>query len=283
MGIEKFFLNLKLNKNFSKNITEKITNKFDFIYIDFNSIICKAIENIERDLNYVNFEIYYNQANNIELFRNEDKILDKLDIDFSTINITSDNFLKNYKLSHVIKDKYVSFNNDLNVCIYDEVDDILNPLTNQLNIVNCDLDTADKDKLIRNIGIISDFMFKLYDLEEENKGLYDEVFNRDEQFYNIVDSIKYNELFKFVIRNLLNDGKYKIIKDTLEISGIELETYINNIISNEKNSDGSYKYFYTQLILSEYSNTLYNLYIKYFILKNSFVLKKQPNIASEMV
>ena len=34
MGIEKFFLNLKLNKNFSKNITEKITNKFDFIYID---------------------------------------------------------------------------------------------------------------------------------------------------------------------------------------------------------------------------------------------------------
>jgi 5'-3' exonuclease len=68
MGIEKFFLNLKLNKYFSKNITEKLSDKFDFVYLDLNSIICRSIEIIENDLNYVQFEIIYNKINDITTF-----------------------------------------------------------------------------------------------------------------------------------------------------------------------------------------------------------------------
>lgn len=66
MGIEKFFLNLKSNKNFNKNITQKTTDKFDLVYLDFNSIICTTIEELEKKINYVKFEQIFNKYNSIE-------------------------------------------------------------------------------------------------------------------------------------------------------------------------------------------------------------------------
>ena len=48
------------------------------------------------------------------------------------------NYLKNFKLNNAKKnDSVISFNND--VFIFDEIDDLLNPLTNQLNIVDCNI------------------------------------------------------------------------------------------------------------------------------------------------
>lgn len=77
MGIEKFFLNLKSNKNFNKNITQKVTNNFDVVYIDFNSVICKTVEELEQKLNYVKYEQIYNSYNSIEeLSEESNKIIE---------------------------------------------------------------------------------------------------------------------------------------------------------------------------------------------------------------
>jgi len=103
MGIEKFFLNLKSNKNFNNNITANTTKNFDLVYIDFNSVICKTIEDIEKKLNYVNYEKIYMKHNSINEFSEESKkiieeynINDNMDMNMNMIFL---NFLtKNIQL-----------------------------------------------------------------------------------------------------------------------------------------------------------------------------------------
>jgi 5'-3' exonuclease len=86
MGIENFFLYLKSNKNLNKNITDKTTNKFDYIYIDINSVICKTIETFEQELNYVNYEIIYNKHLNQTEFSDKAKeIIELYNIDITNI------------------------------------------------------------------------------------------------------------------------------------------------------------------------------------------------------
>lgn len=109
MGIEKFFLNLKSNKNFNKNITIKSTENFDYIYIDFNSIICKTVEELEQKLNYVTYEQIYNSYNSIEEFSDESKKIiklynfnDKMDMNVVFLNTLTKNI--NTILNEINKD-----------------------------------------------------------------------------------------------------------------------------------------------------------------------------------
>jgi 5'-3' exonuclease len=96
MGIEKFFLNLKSNKNFNKNITIKLTENFDYIYIDFNSVICKTVEELEQKLNYVKYEQIYNSYNSIEEFSEEaKKIIEQYIINVTNINDNLDTIFLN--------------------------------------------------------------------------------------------------------------------------------------------------------------------------------------------
>jgi len=96
MGIEKFFVNLKSNQNCNKNITIRSTNNFDCIYNDFNSIICKTVEELEQKLNYVNYEQIYNSYNSIKEFSEESKkIIELYNIDVKNLNNNLDTiFLK---------------------------------------------------------------------------------------------------------------------------------------------------------------------------------------------
>ena len=113
------------------------------------------------------------------------------------INILSDNYLKNFKLNNAKKnDSVISFNND--VFIFDEIDDLLNPLTNQLNIVDCNINKKD-DYFTKIFDICMQFMVKLYEQYNLNKPEYDRIFN-DELYFVFKNKDGYKELFIKIIK-----------------------------------------------------------------------------------
>ena len=83
---------------------------------------------------------------------------------------------------------YWDTNNDKHIFIFDEVDDLSNPISNQLNIVNCDLNSDEKQTIQQIINITYDFTNILYDIEETNKELYNNTFTQ-EKFYFIINLI----------------------------------------------------------------------------------------------
>jgi len=91
MGIEKFFNILKSNKDLNKNINIKNSNNFDFVYIDFNSIIHTSIEMAETKLNYIQYELISKKYNNDFILSDNslDINLSNLDLNLSNLNHTT--------------------------------------------------------------------------------------------------------------------------------------------------------------------------------------------------
>ena len=59
MGIEYFFSTIRNNKIINKNIFVDNYNA-DYVYIDFNCLICNEIDKIEYELNYILYELILN-------------------------------------------------------------------------------------------------------------------------------------------------------------------------------------------------------------------------------
>ena len=173
------------------------------------------------------------------------------------INILSDNYLKNFKLNNAKKnDSVISFNND--VFIFDEIDDLLNPLTNQLNIVDCNINKKD-DYFTKIFDICMQFMVKLYEQYNLNKPEYDRIFN-DELYFVFKNKDGYKELFIKIIKMLYTD----IIKTNID-------EYINNIFIENVS---------LQVRVSKYhfKYTLFFWYHKLFINKFTIIIKKKGKI-----
>ena len=179
-------------------------------------------------------------------------------IKFGNINITSDEFIKKYKLYCVQDKKYWNVNNnDKNkyVFIFDEIDELANPLKNQLNITLC---KESKDKLTNYILITKLFIDKLYDLEVTYKELYEQIFT-NEKFYNIKntnDAKKlYIDLFTNIVKELY-DEFIKIIpqlnKNRSLFENIQtLKLYLTNYQSG----------FTDDIELNKFLDIMYNIYI----------------------
>jgi hypothetical protein len=208
----------------------------------------------------LNMKLLSIMYNNINVIENKEKIIED-DIEFTKINIVSDNFIKNYKISKVKKNDFWKTDIENNIFIYDEVDDILNPLSNQLNIINCELSEEENRDLKYIMKVICDFIFELYNLEKTEKSLYNTIFN-SENFYNIINFNEYKNLFKIIIKKMLTTDTYRNIREDVTIIGINIDDFINNSISNQKDVHNNYKHFYEEnQQLSKFSDIIYNIYL----------------------
>ena len=208
----------------------------------------------------LNMKLLSIMYNNINVIENKEKIIEN-DINFTKINIVSDNFIKNYKISKVKENNFWKTNIENNIFIYDEVDDILNPLSNQLNIINCELSEEENRDLKYIMNVICDYIFELYNLEKTEKSLYNKIFNF-ENFYNIINFNEYKNLFKIIIKKMLTTDTYTNIREGVTSIGINIDNFINNSISNEKDAYNNYKHFYEEnQQLSKFSDIIYNIYL----------------------
>ena len=157
---------------------------------------------------------------------------DELDkIKFDRINITSDNFLKNYKLSNVILNNYISFQSD--VLIFDEIDDLTNPLTNQMNINKCNIEP---DKMNTAIDLTLQFMNLLYD---SDKKLHDKLFIENEDSFVFQNDNLYNDFFKSLMNKMYQNDRiieniFKLEPEGLSTDDMKLSEYLYNIYMNSK-------------------------------------------------
>ena len=232
---------LKLNREkLQRNINKIFVVMPESLIKSSYFINSKYVSPIINDIKKYKYDNIYdkNLIENDELIDSYEKL--------SFTNIISDNFLKYFKLYRPRNNKkYISFKND--AFIFDEIDDLLNPLTNQLNIVDCNLNKNDNYYFINIIKICVSFIKSLYENYNETsiKHLY--VYFNDEEYFVFKNENKYNELFKYIIKT-----NYQHIISKYE--NIDVDNYINTIIQNNigwiENNDE----------LNTLSDILYNLY-----------------------
>jgi len=234
MGIEKFFLNLKSNKNFNKNITNKTLNDFDFVYIDFNSIVCKSLEEVEQKLNYLNYEIIYNRHNSISEFSEQSKKI----IELYNINVLNNNVLNNNVLNNNVLNNNVLNNNVLN---NNKIEDIFfNILTRNILLI---LNETNKE-YIKTIYIAFDGIPTMAKIVEQRRRKYTKY---------ILDEIK-NKIYKKyelsidIIRKEFEENRIKLdLTFKLDEHNIKKIINLNNkniIISNKSEiGEGEKKIF----------------------------------------
>jgi hypothetical protein len=180
---------------------------------------------------------------------------------FSKINITSDNFIKTYKINKVTTDEYWNTFETNNVFIFDEIDELANPLKNQLNITIC----KENDEKIKNIIVYSKLVCdKIYDLEQSKQDIYKKIFT-DEDFFNIKNTKEARNLYKNIymecLKNIIDGNtKLKTLFTSIDITNDNF----NDIILDKKQG-----YYEGNDELNEYIDMFYNIYINSLTVFNS--------------
>lgn len=261
MGIEKFFLNLKSNKNFNKNITQKLTNNFDLVYIDFNSVICKTVEELEQKLNYINYEKIFNKYNSIEELSEESKkiietynINDNIDINDIFLNTLSKNIqiILNETNKDYVKSIFIAFDgiptmakiveqrrrkytkyilDEIRLRIYKKFESSIDPIRKEFEnsriIVNvpCKIDS----NMIKSLINLSHVRIEISDKNEVGEG-EKKIFEHIASNYNHHTYLIYSPDSDVIILSLLHQNLmgFKSIQSSFHIiKNIEPIEYIN--------------------------------------------------------
>ena len=206
----------------------KYSDKKRIFHVMPESLIPQAIQNFNRIFYYLkNLKIHTTKDNKYNIQNND-------------IHIISDSYLKKNKL---IKGYIEEFKNIISesTFIYDEIDEIADPLKSQYNIL------TDNSKLVENrdiiFKIIHDFIYNLYFSSEYasardilmTKGfskrthIFREYDNTDE-IQQILLSIYYNTIKSNLNEEFLNNYIYLLNKETDKIN--ESNLYLLNQIYN---------------------------------------------------
>lgn len=225
MGIERFFNSLMKNGNLEHNdniIDEKNKLNIDYLYIDFNSIVCNISYEIEKELNYILYSIILEKNNNIQYDEETVKYMNKWNIN----NVS----LENYKTvfnNNKIDDEAIY---RIKQYIYDFTEKYI--MTNNLKTIFISIDgiphmgkIVEQRKRKYNNYIITKIKSHIYENEKsklsENRILYEEnkiangnnkLLSWDKFNTDILDSIKSND-FKNNLLKINKNIKNIIISD----------------------------------------------------------------------
>jgi hypothetical protein len=251
--------------------------KKDNIYIVLPETLVKQTFKhfINNFINMFNVSVYFT----IEDRKYHNKFINSIENSNNSIHIISDVSIKSGIIKDIIK---LNFNKNSNFYIIDEIDTILNPITNELNFPNEDKQTINDFSITFNIlsiilSIIYSFDIKYLNnyftkstYESQNisfntiKSRYSHHIKEQPQFYIVNYDEKYYELinelrkwfFNSFIELLLHYIKMKI--NLAEEQIIELNDIILNILENKNILSASIE---TRERINSYKYIIYNFKI----------------------
>lgn len=260
-------------KNF-KNIFNKDILNIDFLIVNINIISSiyyknyfKKYENIDNDIYISVINSIYDNMYNINI---ENELFDNLyifqwnNIIYDNIkkiqNIDKNNFIYYLSCNHI---KYYLLNGNLdyitlNYIIENSITDINNKTLKDNSLLDYDINNFyyffKKELLIKSENDHIKIKYNFFDLEltDQEKNIYDKLFDNNDNYKNNDKSIFFLEYIKYIFN-------YNTIDEII----VKIKTYYDNLINkeNEKTENiNSYnlKLQYSKNILTNIDNNQYN-------------------------